>query len=211
MFVSWCWRVVGAESIKSFIEGQAFLRLFDLALPLPPPSPVPSASCPSLSVFLCVADRAYCWERGGRRWGRARSYDHEKAWSSINHSVLSGWGYVGVEVYMWPHESLCIYCIFNIRVNRLYECNIIHSVSMKRVTSNCWWLLTADNYYDAGKLHKVSLSPEFLDIILTKNSSLLLHAIHSLSTRKTDSTLVLKILTKKSAKQENSSLFVNDT
>jgi hypothetical protein len=51
-------------------------------------------------------------------------------------------------------------------------------------------------------LHKVSLGPEFLDINLTKNSSILLYAIHSLSTRKTDSTLVLKILTKKSAKQE---------
>ncbi len=36
-----------------------------------------------------------------------------------------------------------------------------------------------------------------MDINLTKNSSLLLHAIHSLSTRKSDSTLVLKILTKK--------------
>jgi hypothetical protein len=54
---------------------------------------------------------------------------------------------------------------------------------------------------------------EFLDINLTKDSSLLLHAIHSLSTggflKKPETTLVLTIHTKKTAKQENSSLFVN--
>ncbi len=28
-------------------------------------------------------------EVGGRGWGGAKSYDGEKAWSSINHSILS--------------------------------------------------------------------------------------------------------------------------
>ncbi len=54
---------------------------------------------------------------------------------------------------------------------------------------------------------------EFLNICLTKDSSLLLHAIHSLSTggflKKPDSALVLKLHTKKSTKQENAGLFVN--
>ncbi len=38
------------------------------------------------SVFLCVAGRAYWRERGG---GGPESYNDEKAWSSINHSILS--------------------------------------------------------------------------------------------------------------------------
>ncbi len=54
---------------------------------------------------------------------------------------------------------------------------------------------------------------EFLDINFSKDSSLLLHDIHSLSTggflKKPHSTLVLKLHTKKSAKQENAGLFVN--
>ncbi len=61
--------------------------LADLA-PRPPPSPhLPSASCRSFSIFLCVVGR------GGREWGGAKSY-REKAWSSINHSILPGlvWG-----------------------------------------------------------------------------------------------------------------------
>ncbi len=59
------------------------------------------------------------------------------------------------------------------------------------------------------------LEMEFSDINMKKDSSLLFHAIHSLSTGgfiKENHTLlcmVLKIHTKKSAKQENSSLFVN--
>jgi hypothetical protein len=56
---------------------------------------------------------------------------------------------------------------------------------------------------------------DFLDTNLTKSSSLLLHAIRSplyctvRFQRKPYSFLVFKILTKKSAKQENSSLFMN--
>ncbi len=49
-----------------------------------------SASCLSFSVFLCVAGRA-CWrERGGGGEGVPKSYDSEKDWSSINHSILYG-------------------------------------------------------------------------------------------------------------------------
>ncbi len=58
-------------------------------LPHPLLPTIPSASCLSFSVFLCGAGRVY-W-LGGMGWdGRgAKSYDGEKAWSSINHSILS--------------------------------------------------------------------------------------------------------------------------
>ncbi len=53
-----------------------------------PTTSPPAASCLSFSVFLCVAGRAY-WRRGrGKGGGGAKSYDGEKVWSSINHSML---------------------------------------------------------------------------------------------------------------------------
>ncbi len=56
----------------------------------------PSASCLSFSVFLCDALVELTDGRGGGRrgWGGAKSYDDEKAWSSINHSILSPYGYL---------------------------------------------------------------------------------------------------------------------
>ncbi len=45
-----------AESIEWFTEDQAFLRLYDSA-------PLPSSSCLSFLIFLCVAGRAY-WRKG---------------------------------------------------------------------------------------------------------------------------------------------------
>ncbi len=61
---------------------------------------------------------------------------------------------------------------------------------------------------------KIRPEMEFLDINLTKDSSLLLHAIFTVYStggfyRKPYSTEVLKLHTIKSAKQENSSLFMN--
>jgi hypothetical protein len=53
------------------------------------PHPQPSVSCLSLSVFLCAASLAYLRGVGGGCDGGANSYDVEKAWSSINHSILS--------------------------------------------------------------------------------------------------------------------------
>ncbi len=73
-----------AESIDLFIGDQALS--YDLA---PPPPLFPWESCLSVSVFLCVDGRAYWQERrGGGGGGGAKSYDGEKAWSSINHSIL---------------------------------------------------------------------------------------------------------------------------
>ncbi len=50
-----------------------------------PPPPVSK-----LSLFLCVAGRAYWRGRGEMGGGGAKSYDGEKAWSCINYSILSG-------------------------------------------------------------------------------------------------------------------------
>ena len=54
--------------------------MYDLA-PNPPLLPSP------LSQSFCVLPVVLTDERGGG-WGGAKSYDAEKAWSSINHSTL---------------------------------------------------------------------------------------------------------------------------
>ncbi len=60
---------------------------------------IPSASCLSFSVFLCVTGRAYRILTGeGEGGGRgANTYDCKKAWPSINHSVLSASKYLARE------------------------------------------------------------------------------------------------------------------
>ncbi len=63
----------------------------------PPLPPLPSTSCHSFSVFLCVAGLSYWQEREkGVGWGLgAKSLDREKVWSSIlivfnfNYQVVS--------------------------------------------------------------------------------------------------------------------------
>jgi hypothetical protein len=71
-----------------FYRGPGFLAVvqYDLAHPQPPtPLPIAKKGCISFSVFPRVAGRAYLREGGGG----AKSYDDEKAWSSINHSIYS--------------------------------------------------------------------------------------------------------------------------
>ncbi len=79
--------VSGAESIEWFIENQAFFTVVWFGSS---PHPLPPASCLFFSVFSCVACRAYWRERGKEGGGGAKTYDGEKAWSSIKHSILSG-------------------------------------------------------------------------------------------------------------------------
>ncbi len=78
------------ESIEWFTEDQDFTALRMIRLLAHPPSSslLPSASCLSLSVFLGVAGRAF-WREKGEGGGGAKLYDLEKAWPSINHSILS--------------------------------------------------------------------------------------------------------------------------
>ncbi len=78
-----------SESIEWFIEGQAFLAVVWLgSCPTPP---LTLASCLSFSFFLYVVRRVVLHSTEGRGGvGRgAKSYVGQKAWSSINHSILS--------------------------------------------------------------------------------------------------------------------------
>ncbi len=81
------------EHTEWFIEDQAFLRSFDSA-PRPPlpPSLIGqhySASCLFFILPMCRRP-SLLRERGvGGRCGD-KSYDREKAWPSIKHSILSG-------------------------------------------------------------------------------------------------------------------------
>jgi hypothetical protein len=71
-------------------RGLGFLAVEGFGSSPPPPPSLPSASCISFSVLLCVVSRAYWRERGGGDGGGAKSYYGRKDWSSINHSILSG-------------------------------------------------------------------------------------------------------------------------
>jgi hypothetical protein len=78
-------------------RGLGFLVVVWFGSPPTPFPPLLSASCLSLSVFLCDAGRAYWRKKGGRGWpgGRgAKSYDHENALPSINHLILSALSFV---------------------------------------------------------------------------------------------------------------------
>jgi hypothetical protein len=72
------------ESIERFTEHQAFLRSYDSA-PHPPPSLVARQKVVSLSQSSCVSPVEPTNVGGG-----AKSYDREKAWPSINHSIRIG-------------------------------------------------------------------------------------------------------------------------
>jgi hypothetical protein len=73
------------ENIQWFIEGQ------DMA---PSSHPIPFPYLPSASCFYfsssCVSLVELTDEREwGRERGRSQAYNNEKAWSTINHSILS--------------------------------------------------------------------------------------------------------------------------
>ncbi len=84
------------QRVEMIYRGRCFLAVLDDSAPRPPPSsPISSASC-LFSVFMCVAVRTY-WRQGGGGGGQgAKSYDCEKAWSSVNHSILSQ-----IKSYRW--------------------------------------------------------------------------------------------------------------
>jgi hypothetical protein len=82
---------VSPESIEWFIEDQIYLRSYDSAPRPPPPLPYSRhSSCFSFSVFLYMSPVDFTDRRGGGNGGGAKSYDHEKARSSRNHSMPSG-------------------------------------------------------------------------------------------------------------------------
>jgi hypothetical protein len=71
-------------------RGPGFLHIQPFGSSSIPFPPLPSASCLSFSVLLRIASRAHLRvSRGYGDGAGAKSYDGEKGWSSINHSVLS--------------------------------------------------------------------------------------------------------------------------
>jgi hypothetical protein len=105
------------ESFEWFIGGQAFLRSHDLA-----PPPVSNLSL-FLSLPVCSRSSLLTRERGEGRG--TKSCDREKAWSSINHSILSVFHYVTHLGFSWNwfildwtnihHHLLC-----NIKLRKNY-------------------------------------------------------------------------------------------
>ncbi len=79
-----------------------------------PPFPLQSASCLSFSQFFPVCSRSrLLTEDGGGLMGRARS-QIMKAWLSINSSILSGRGVVGVGMplcFLLCQRSLSALCV----------------------------------------------------------------------------------------------------
>ncbi len=64
--------ILNALDQRVLNDDQAFLRSYDLAPHPPPFPPLPSTTCLSFSVFLCVTARAYCQDTGGGRWAKSR-------------------------------------------------------------------------------------------------------------------------------------------
>jgi hypothetical protein len=83
-----------AESIELLIEDQAFLRSYDLAPPLSPPNSPFSKLSLFLSLLVCRRPSLQMGDVGGGGAGGAKSYDCEKARSSMNKSILSEMAYV---------------------------------------------------------------------------------------------------------------------
>ncbi len=77
-----------SQSIEWFLEDEAFLLSYDLD---PPYIPYPSPVSKSLFLSFPVCRRSSLLSEEGRRGeGMEPNYDGEKAWSSINPSILSG-------------------------------------------------------------------------------------------------------------------------
>jgi hypothetical protein len=76
------------ESMELFIEDPAFSPSYDLDPPPPSPFTLTSISSTDVTHRKTEKERQIADERGGRGWGGDKSYDGEKSWSSINHSII---------------------------------------------------------------------------------------------------------------------------
>ncbi len=82
------WSKFHSESIEWFLEDQAFSTSYRMLWLIPL---LPFASGLLFLIFLCVAGRAYWWERGeGRARGRSQNRrDRRIFWSSIIRGTLN--------------------------------------------------------------------------------------------------------------------------
>jgi hypothetical protein len=78
------------QRVLNYIQRTKLSRCRMIRLLPHPLPPLTTESCLSFLVFMCVADRASWRDMGGRGGQGTESYDREKAWPSINYSILSG-------------------------------------------------------------------------------------------------------------------------
>ncbi len=88
------------------------------------------------SVFLCIAGRTF-GGRAGRERVRAKSYDSEKTWSSINHWIKSSLALVTVAFCTNTTTKLWSKHIFNseLKMSKIVNsaCRILHKKMIR-----CW-------------------------------------------------------------------------
>jgi hypothetical protein len=83
------------------IEDKAFSRSYALA-----PHTIPSPPLPTVS-WKTEEDRQLADGRGGKGGGRgAESYVHKKAWSNINHSILSAGNVLSTEYIFYYKRAI---------------------------------------------------------------------------------------------------------
>ncbi len=115
--------VVLVDNIEIFIEDQAFLPPSYEMAPPPPSPPLPSASCLSFSVFLCVVVQAY-WRERWRGWGRSRIIRWRESlvlYRSFNTLVQ----YCEIHISHYPIIFVCFIGEWTLlNVNRLIVCTL---------------------------------------------------------------------------------------
>ncbi len=89
------------------MEGQPFSTSYDLCL-LPHPLPHSSVDKLSLCLSLPLCRRSNLLTGGGRGWGRSQIIRRrKKAWSCINHSILSE--------FPWVHYYIILVVVWKVR------------------------------------------------------------------------------------------------
>ncbi len=95
------------ENIKRFMEDQAFSLSYDLA-PNHPLLPPPGQQARPATH---TRDKLLPREVGENGWG-TKTYDGEKAWSSLNRSILSGSTFLVILIHsftcMWPFSPVLL-------------------------------------------------------------------------------------------------------
>ncbi len=94
-----------SESIEWIIEDQAFSLSYDFVLLFP--SPLSCQRAPPATDRKTEKERQLAGGRGGKGMGRkpTNSYDSKKAWSSINHTILSGNKQLGNHIITFEEQK----------------------------------------------------------------------------------------------------------
>jgi hypothetical protein len=104
---------------EGFIEDQAFLPLYDMALPFP------VSNLDRRHKGRLIEERHLADGGGGRGWGRNQSIRRREAWSSINHSFLSTSKYLSLFTD-FPGPTNFFLCFLFIFIDALYDYRRLH-------------------------------------------------------------------------------------